>query len=187
MTACTTPTAGCCSIATVPVTTEELIPLARAVASSVRRAFVVADLPFGSYEVGGEQALTTAVRFMKETGAHAVKLEGGRRSAAQISRIVEAGIPVMAHIGFTPQSEHRLGGHRVQGRGRPRPVPLRLRHRVPRRRRGRQLPRAGARVPRLTVLCSTSRDVQRTPQSSSQLALFRAMRPGAPSASSRVR
>ena len=102
---------------TVPVTTEELIPLARAVASSVRRAFVVADLPFGSYEISPEQALATAIRFMKETGAHAVKLEGGRRSANQISRIVEAGIPVMAHIGFTPQSEHRLGGHRVQGRG----------------------------------------------------------------------
>jgi 3-methyl-2-oxobutanoate hydroxymethyltransferase len=102
---------------TVPVTTEELIPLARAVASSVRRAFVVADLPFGSYEIGAEQALATAIRFMKETGAHAVKLEGGRRSATQIARVVEAGIPVMAHIGFTPQSEHRLGGHRVQGRG----------------------------------------------------------------------
>lgn len=102
---------------TVPVTTEELIPLARAVASSVRRAFVVADLPFGSYEIGPEQALGTAIRFMKETGAHAVKLEGGRRSATQIARVVEAGIPVMAHIGFTPQSEHRLGGHMVQGRG----------------------------------------------------------------------
>ena len=102
---------------TVPVTSDELIPLTRAVASSVRRAFVVADLPFGSYEIGPEQALTTAIRFMKETGAHAVKLEGGRRSATQIERIVEAGIPVMAHIGFTPQSEHRLGGHRVQGRG----------------------------------------------------------------------
>ena len=102
---------------TVPVTSDELIPLARAVASSVQRAFVVADLPFGSYEIGPEQALTTAIRFMKETGAHAVKLEGGRRSAPQIARIVEAGIPVMAHIGFTPQSEHRLGGHRVQGRG----------------------------------------------------------------------
>jgi 3-methyl-2-oxobutanoate hydroxymethyltransferase len=102
---------------TVPVTTEELIPLARAVASSVRRAFVIADLPFGSYEINAEQALATAIRFMKETGAHAVKLEGGRRSAPQIARIVEAGIPVMAHIGFTPQSEHRLGGHRVQGRG----------------------------------------------------------------------
>ncbi len=101
---------------TVPVTTEELLPLARAVASSVHRAMVVADLPFGSYEVGPEQALTTAIRFMKETGAQAVKLEGGRRSAPQIARVVEAGVPVMAHIGFTPQSEHRLGGHRVQGR-----------------------------------------------------------------------
>ncbi len=102
---------------TLPVTADELIPLTRAVASSVRRAFVVADLPFGSYEISAEQALATAIRFMKETGAHAVKLEGGRRSAVQIARIVEAGIPVMAHIGFTPQSEHRLGGHRVQGRG----------------------------------------------------------------------
>lgn len=102
---------------TVPVTAEELIPLARAVAGAVRRAFVVADLPFGSYEVSPQQALTTAVRFMKETGAHAVKLEGGRRSAEQIRRIVDAGVPVMAHIGFTPQSEHALGGHRVQGRG----------------------------------------------------------------------
>ncbi len=102
---------------TVPVTTEELLPLARAVAGAAKRAFVIADLPFGTYEVGPEQALTTAIRFMKETGAHAVKLEGGRRSAAQIERIVAAGVPVMAHIGFTPQSEHALGGHRVQGRG----------------------------------------------------------------------
>lgn len=102
---------------TVPVTEDELLPLARAVARAARRAFVVADLPFGSYEVSPEQALTTAVRFMKEAGAHAVKLEGGRRSAMQIERIVSAGVPVMAHIGFTPQSEHQLGGHRVQGRG----------------------------------------------------------------------
>jgi 3-methyl-2-oxobutanoate hydroxymethyltransferase len=102
---------------TVPVTTDELIPLARSVAKAARRAFVIADLPFGSYELGPDQALTTAFRFMKETGAHAVKLEGGKRSATQIARVVEAGIPVMAHIGFTPQSEHRLGGHRVQGRG----------------------------------------------------------------------
>jgi 3-methyl-2-oxobutanoate hydroxymethyltransferase len=102
---------------TVPVTSDELIPLARAVAHAAKRAFVIADLPFGSYELGPDQALTTAFRFMKETGAHAVKLEGGRRSATQIARVVEAGIPVMAHIGFTPQSEHRLGGHRVQGRG----------------------------------------------------------------------
>ena len=102
---------------TVPVTVDELIPLARAVARSAKRAFVIADMPFGSYETGGEDALHTAIRFMKETGAHAVKLEGGRRSAERIRRIVEAGIPVMAHVGFTPQSEHALGGHIIQGRG----------------------------------------------------------------------
>lgn len=102
---------------TLPVTVDELIPLTRAVAGAVTRAFVVADMPFGSYETGPDQALTTAVRFMKETGAHAVKLEGGVRSAEQIRRIVAAGIPVMAHIGFTPQSEHGLGGHVIQGRG----------------------------------------------------------------------
>jgi len=102
---------------TLPVTVDDLIPLTRAVAKAVKRAFVVADMPFGSYETGPQEALHTAVRFMKETGAHAVKLEGGRRSAEQIRRIVDAGIPVMAHIGFTPQSEHGLGGHIVQGRG----------------------------------------------------------------------
>jgi 3-methyl-2-oxobutanoate hydroxymethyltransferase len=102
---------------TLPVSTDELIPLARAVAGAVTRAFVVADMPFGSYETGADEALHTAFRFMKETGAHAVKLEGGVRSAEQIRRIVSAGIPVMAHIGFTPQSEHGLGGHVIQGRG----------------------------------------------------------------------
>jgi 3-methyl-2-oxobutanoate hydroxymethyltransferase len=102
---------------TLPVTIDELIPLARAVAGAVKRAFVVADMPFGSYETGPDEALHTAFRFMKETGAHAVKLEGGVRSAEQIQRIVSAGIPVMAHIGFTPQSEHGLGGHVIQGRG----------------------------------------------------------------------
>ncbi|WP_350346746.1 3-methyl-2-oxobutanoate hydroxymethyltransferase [Agromyces sp. G08B096] len=102
---------------TLPVTVDDLIPLARAVAGAVKRAFVVADMPFGSYENGPEEALHTAVRFMKETGAHAVKLEGGERSREQIHRIVQAGIPVMAHIGFTPQSEHGLGGHLIQGRG----------------------------------------------------------------------
>ncbi|MCW5945317.1 MAG: 3-methyl-2-oxobutanoate hydroxymethyltransferase, partial [Cryobacterium sp.] len=100
---------------TLPVTVDELIPLTRAVANAVSRAFVVADMPFGSYETGPEEALHTAFRFMKETGAHAVKLEGGERSAKQIKRIVSAGIPVMAHIGFTPQSEHGLGGHLIQG------------------------------------------------------------------------
>lgn len=102
---------------TLPVTIDHLIPLAKAVAGSVSRAFVVADMPFGSYETGADEALHTAFRFMKETQAHAVKLEGGVRSAEQIARIVDAGIPVMAHIGFTPQSEHKLGGHIIQGRG----------------------------------------------------------------------
>ncbi|MBG6054343.1 3-methyl-2-oxobutanoate hydroxymethyltransferase [Salinibacterium sp. CAN_S4] len=102
---------------TLPVTIDDLIPLARAVAGAVTRAFVVADMPFGSYESGPDEALHTAFRFMKETGAHAVKLEGGVRSAKQIKRIVSAGIPLMAHIGFTPQSEHGLGGHVIQGRG----------------------------------------------------------------------
>ena len=102
---------------TLPVTIDDLIPLTRAVAGAVTRAFVVADMPFGSYESGPDEALHTAFRFMKETGAHAVKLEGGTRSAKQIKRIVGAGIPLMAHIGFTPQSEHGLGGHVIQGRG----------------------------------------------------------------------
>jgi len=102
---------------TLPVTVDELVPLTRAVAHAVQRALVIADMPFGSYESGPDHALETAFRFMKETGCHAVKLEGGIRSAEQIRRIVAAGIPVMAHIGFTPQSEHGLGGHVIQGRG----------------------------------------------------------------------
>lgn len=102
---------------TVPVTVDELIPLVRAVVRGTERALVVADFPFGSYEAGPAQALGTAVRFMKETGCHAVKLEGGRRCVPQIEAITRAGVPVMAHVGFTPQSEHRLGGYRVQGRG----------------------------------------------------------------------
>ncbi|WP_089157328.1 3-methyl-2-oxobutanoate hydroxymethyltransferase [Micromonospora sp. NBS 11-29] len=102
---------------TLPVTAEDLLPLVRAVVRATRHSLVVGDLPFGSYEEGPAQALRTAVRFMKEGGCHAVKLEGGRRCAAQIEAIVGAGIPVMAHIGFTPQSEHTLGGYRVQGRG----------------------------------------------------------------------
>lgn len=102
---------------TVPVTVEELLPLVRAVVRATRRSLIIGDLPFGSYEEGPAQALHTAVRFMKEGGCHAVKLEGGRRCAPQIEAITRAGIPVMGHIGFTPQSEHRLGGYRVQGRG----------------------------------------------------------------------
>lgn len=101
----------------LPVTVDELIPLARAVTRSVRRALVVADLPFGSYQASPEQAYLTAVRFMKEANAHAVKLEGGVEMAPQVRKLTEGGIPVMAHIGFTPQSEHNLGGYRVQGRG----------------------------------------------------------------------
>lgn len=102
---------------TLPVTVEEMLPLVRAVARSTRRALVIGDLPFGSYEDGVSSALATAVRFMKEGGCSAVKLEGGARVAAQIHTITEAGIPVMGHVGFTPQSEHQLGGYRVQGRG----------------------------------------------------------------------
>ena len=102
---------------TLRVTVEELLPLVRSVVRSTSRALVVADMPFGSYEAGPERALDTAVRFMKETGAHAVKLEGGAAVAPQVAAIVGAGIPVMAHIGFTPQREHALGGYRVQGRG----------------------------------------------------------------------
>ena len=102
---------------TLPVTTEELLPLVRAVVRATSTALVVADLPFGSYEEGPTQGLRTAVRFMKEGGAHGVKLEGGRRVAEQIKAITGAGIPVMGHVGFTPQSEHTLGGYRVQGRG----------------------------------------------------------------------
>ncbi|WP_241995338.1 3-methyl-2-oxobutanoate hydroxymethyltransferase [Kribbella antiqua] len=102
---------------TLRVTVDELIPLARAVAGAVDRALVVADLPFGSYQASPEQAFHTAVRFMKEAGVHAVKLEGGRTVVPMVEKLTQSGIPVMAHIGFTPQSEHSIGGYRVQGRG----------------------------------------------------------------------
>jgi 3-methyl-2-oxobutanoate hydroxymethyltransferase len=101
----------------LPVTLDEMIPLVRAVTRSVRRALVVADLPFGSYQASPEQALHSAVRYMKEADAHAVKLEGGLAVAPQVEMLTRSGVPVMAHIGFTPQSEHGLGGYRVQGRG----------------------------------------------------------------------
>ncbi len=102
---------------TLPVTVDEMIPFGRAVAGSANRALVVVDLPFGSYETGDADALATSIRVMKSTNAAAVKLEGGVRSASQIRAIVEAGIPVMGHIGFTPQSVNTLGGFKVQGRG----------------------------------------------------------------------
>ena len=102
---------------TVPVTVDHLVPLVRAVTSAAKHAMVVADLPFGSYQASPQQALATATRFMKEGLAHAVKLEGGKPMVPEVELLVRAGIPVMGHIGFTPQSEHVLGGYRVQGRG----------------------------------------------------------------------
>lgn len=102
---------------TVAVTVEEMVHHARAVVAAASRALVVTDLPFGSYEASPAQALATAVRVMKESGTAAVKLEGGRRVAEQVRLLTSSGVPVMGHLGFTPQSEHVLGGKRVQGRG----------------------------------------------------------------------
>jgi 3-methyl-2-oxobutanoate hydroxymethyltransferase len=102
---------------TIPVTVDDLIPLTAAVVRGTSRALVVADLPFGSYQGSAEAALGAAIRFLKETGAHAVKLEGGQRVLRQIEELVAAGIPVMAHLGLTPQSVNAFGGYRVQGRG----------------------------------------------------------------------
>jgi 3-methyl-2-oxobutanoate hydroxymethyltransferase len=102
---------------TVPVTVDDILLMTKAVTRATKRTLVVADLPFGSYEVSPQQAFETSVRMMKEGGAQAVKLEGGVRVAPQIKLLTDNGIPVMAHIGFTPQSENALGGFRVQGRG----------------------------------------------------------------------
>jgi 3-methyl-2-oxobutanoate hydroxymethyltransferase len=102
---------------TIPVTVDDLIPLTAAVVRGTSRALVVADLPFGSYQASPGAALAAATRFLKETGAHAVKLEGGQRVARQVEELVAAGIPVMAHLGLTPQSVNAFGGYRVQGRG----------------------------------------------------------------------
>jgi 3-methyl-2-oxobutanoate hydroxymethyltransferase len=102
---------------TVPVCVDDLIPLAAAVVRGSSRALVVGDLPFGSYQASPQQALETATRFMKEAGVQAVKLEGGARVLPQVEALVGAGIPVMAHLGLTPQSVNQLGGYRVQGRG----------------------------------------------------------------------
>ncbi|MFB9318382.1 3-methyl-2-oxobutanoate hydroxymethyltransferase [Cryptosporangium minutisporangium] len=101
----------------LPVTVDELIPLVRAVSGAAKRAMVVADFPFGSFESGPAQALATGARFLKEGRAHAVKLEGGARVAPQVDALTGAGIPVFAHVGFTPQHENLLSGYRVQGRG----------------------------------------------------------------------
>ncbi len=102
---------------TVPVTVEELLPLVRAVVRGTSRAMVVADLPFGSYQSSPAQALETAAAFMQNGGAQAVKLEGGRFVAPQVEVLVQSGVPVMAHLGLTPQSVNTMGGYRVQGRG----------------------------------------------------------------------
>lgn len=102
---------------TIPVTVDELIPMARAVVNSSSKAMVVADLPFGSYEASPEQALSTGIRFFKEAKVGAVKLEGGAKVVPQIEKLIAAGIPVMGHLGLTPQSVHTLGGFKVQGRG----------------------------------------------------------------------
>lgn len=102
---------------TVPVGVDELLPLVRAVVRGTREALIVADLPFGSYEAGPAQALQTAATFLKDGGAHAVKLEGGSARLPQIEALVGAGIPVIGHLGLTPQSVNVLGGYRVQGRG----------------------------------------------------------------------
>jgi 3-methyl-2-oxobutanoate hydroxymethyltransferase len=102
---------------TIPVTVDDLIPLTAAVVRGTSRAMVVADLPFGSYQASPVAALETATRFLKETGAQAVKLEGGYRVIRQVEELVAAGIPVMGHLGLTPQSVNAFGGYRVQGRG----------------------------------------------------------------------
>ena len=102
---------------TLTITLDEMIPLVAAVSRGASRAMVVADLPFGSYEQSPQQAVASAVRLMKEGGAHAVKIEADASMTEWIRALVRTGIPVVAHVGFTPQSEHALGGFRVQGRG----------------------------------------------------------------------
>jgi len=102
---------------TLPITVDEMIPFARAVSSAAKRALVVVDMPFGSYEISPVDALANGIRILKESGAHAVKIEGGARVAPQIEALTAAGVPVMAHLGFTPQSVNQLGGFKVQGRG----------------------------------------------------------------------
>jgi 3-methyl-2-oxobutanoate hydroxymethyltransferase len=103
---------------TLPVTMDEMVYHTRLVARARRRALVVADLPFLSYQVGAAEAIANAGRLVKEGGAEAVKLEGGRAVAETIRRIAAVDIPVMGHVGLTPQSVHRMGGHKVQGRRR---------------------------------------------------------------------
>ncbi|GAA1805165.1 3-methyl-2-oxobutanoate hydroxymethyltransferase [Nesterenkonia flava] len=102
---------------TLPITVDEMLVFSKSVVNGASRALVVADLPFGSYEASPAQAVETGVRFLKESGVHAVKMEGDATMAPQVRAMVSAGIPVVGHVGFTPQSEHAMGGYRVQGRG----------------------------------------------------------------------
>lgn len=102
---------------TVPLTVDEMVPFVRAVSRGAEHSFVVADLPFGSYEVAPEQAVESSIRMMKLGAPNAIKFEGGRRVARQVKAVTDAGIPFMGHLGFTPQSENSLGGRRIQGRG----------------------------------------------------------------------
>ena len=104
---------------TLPVTMEDMIHHTKAVTRAVNRAMVIGDMPFMSYQVSAEEAVRNAGRFMQEAGAHGVKLEGGREVAEVTRRIAQAGIPVMGHIGLTPQSVHQLGGYKVQGKDHP--------------------------------------------------------------------
>ena len=101
---------------TVPVTSDEMLHHLRAVRRGVRRALLVADLPYGSYHLGERDTLRTSLRFIKQGGAEAIKIEGGRKRARLVRRMVNAEIPVIGHIGLTPQSVNRLGGYAVQGR-----------------------------------------------------------------------
>jgi 3-methyl-2-oxobutanoate hydroxymethyltransferase len=103
---------------TLPVTMEQMLDRTAAVARATKRALVIADMPFLSYQVNEDEAVRNAGRFLKEAGAHAVKLEGGHRVATLVRRLTEAGIPVMGHLGMTPQSVHQFGGFRLQGRAR---------------------------------------------------------------------
>ncbi len=101
---------------TLPLTVDEMLHHARAVRRGVREALLVVDMPYGSYHAGDEDAVRHALRFVKEAGAEAVKLEGGRQRAALVERLTQAEVPVVGHIGLTPQSLHRMGGFKVQGR-----------------------------------------------------------------------
>ena len=109
---------------TIPVTMDDMVHHTKAVARGVKRSLILGDLPFMSYQIDTSQALTNAARLVQEGGAHSIKLEGGEKVAETIRRVVDAGIPVMGHIGLTPQSVHGFGGYRVQGRNRREAVQL---------------------------------------------------------------